>query len=97
MKKTIFNYILIFIIANIFGMLIQTEQEKNNFKNRINNYLTKSVSNGFSGAVLVAKNSKFILNKDYCSADKEKGIHNTSSTVFDVCSVSKQFATAAIL
>lgn len=27
MKKTIFNYILIFLIANSFGLIAQTDQE----------------------------------------------------------------------
>ena len=64
---------------------------------RINDYLMESTSNGFSGSVLVARNDKIILSKGYGFANKEKGIKNNPQTVYDICSVTKQFTAAAIL
>lgn len=63
----------------------------------INDYLTACESNGFSGAVLVAKGDSIILNKGYGLANKEKSFANTPKTVFDICSVTKQFTGTAIL
>ncbi|MDG5491291.1 serine hydrolase [Psychroserpens sp. SPM9] len=66
-------------------------------KNRIDNYLKQSEANGFSGAILVVKNDSIILNQGYGFANKEKYIPNSPNTVYDICSVSKQFTGAAIM
>lgn len=63
----------------------------------LNEYMTACESNGFSGAVLVAKGDSIILNKGYGLANKEKSFANTPKTVFDICSVTKQFTGTAIL
>ena len=63
----------------------------------LNEYLSACQSNGFSGAVLVAKGESIILNKGYGLANKERSIANTPKTVFDICSVTKQFTGTAIL
>ena len=63
----------------------------------LNDYLIACESNGFNGAVLVAKGDRIILNKGYGFANKEKSFANTPKTVFDICSVTKQFTGAAIL
>lgn len=63
----------------------------------INEYLTACESNGFNGAVLVTKRDSIILNKGYGFANKEKSFANTPKTVYDICSVTKQFTGAAIL
>ena len=63
----------------------------------INEYLTACESNGFNGAVLVTKGDDIILNKGYGFANKKKSFANTPKTVFDICSVTKQFTGTAIL
>ena len=65
--------------------------------NRIDEYLNRSVENGYSGSVLVAKDGEIILSKGYGWADREIKIPNRSSTVFNTGSVTKQFTAAAIL
>ncbi len=74
-----------------------TTDESDLLSNRINNYLKQSELNGFSGAVLVAKNDTIIINKGYGFADKENKVRNNPNTVYDICSVSKQFTGAAIV
>ncbi|WP_273273310.1 serine hydrolase [Maribacter polysiphoniae] len=74
-----------------------TTDESNLLSNRIDDYLKQSETNGFSGAVLVAKNDTIILNKGYGFADKENKLGNKPNTVYDICSVSKQFTGAAIV
>lgn len=64
---------------------------------KIDTYLTKSAANGFSGAVLVANQGNIILSKGYGWADRNRKIPITSSTIFNIGSISKQFTAAAIL
>jgi CubicO group peptidase (beta-lactamase class C family) len=52
---------------------------------------------GYSGAVLVAKNGEIVLHKGYGLADRERRIQNTPSTIFHVASVGKIFTSAAVL
>lgn len=65
--------------------------------NKIDSYLELSVTNGFSGAVLVSKKGEIILSKGYGWADRENKIPNSPSTVFNIGSVTKQFTASAIL
>ncbi|MCK0107903.1 serine hydrolase [Flavobacteriaceae bacterium S0825] len=74
-----------------------TTDESDLLSNRISNYLKQSETNGFSGAVLVAKNDSIIINKGFGFADKENNVFNNPNTVYDICSVSKQFTGAAIV
>lgn len=59
--------------------------------------LTRLSNEGYSGSVLVARNGKVVLQKGYGLADRERGIRNTSATLFNVASVAKVFTAAAIL
>ena len=64
---------------------------------RLDEYLTRIVPFGFSGAVLVARDGKVILNKGYGPAIRSEEIANTSETVFSTGSITKQFTAAAIM
>ena len=55
------------------------------------------VEEGFSGALLVAKDGEVVLQKGYGFADREKKLTVSSETVFDIGSITKQFTAAAIL
>ena len=65
--------------------------------NKIDSYLESSVTNGFSGVVLVSKRGEIIISKGYGWADRENKIPNSPSTVFNIGSVTKQFTASAIL
>jgi len=100
MTKTILKFSLpFFILVTIIScnQLGKKQQDDIALKNRIDAYLTKAEANGLSGAVLVAKKETLIINKGYGLANKEQGITNTTKTIFDVGSVTKQFTAAAIL
>ncbi len=75
----------------------QIASEDKEVSKRIDNYLAQGVENGFSGAVLIAKKGKIIINKGYGLANRDKMIPNTSTTIFSTGSVTKQFTAAAIL
>jgi len=98
MKKTrlVFSTIALIIV----GTVTLNAQEKLNPKDtftKIDNYLNSSVTNGYSGSVLVAKDGEIILSKGYGWANRSKKIANKPSTVFNIGSVTKQFTAAAIL
>ncbi len=51
----------------------------------------------FMGSVLVAKNGKVIFSKSYGMADLEWNVPNSSTTRFNIASMTKQFTAASIL
>ena len=55
----------------------------------------KLISKGFSGVILVAQNDSIIFNKAYGKKNNQEA--NDANTVFDICSITKQFTAAAIL
>ncbi|AXR05026.1 serine hydrolase domain-containing protein [Salinimonas sediminis] len=64
---------------------------------RIDNYLGRSITQGFSGAVMVANGNHIVLKKGYGNAVRNSDIPITTATLFDIGSVTKQFTAAAII
>lgn len=64
---------------------------------RISQYLENGEQNGLSGALLISRAGQIIFNEAFGMANKDTHLKNTSKTVFDVGSVSKQFTATAIL
>jgi len=58
--------------------------------------LSKLAESGFSGVLLVAKDSQIVIAKGYGLANREKQLPFTTATVFDIGSITKQFTGAAI-
>ncbi|WP_340067370.1 serine hydrolase domain-containing protein [Ascidiimonas aurantiaca] len=89
------------LLISIVCISCSHKQDKNsNAKvqdNQIDSYLKECEANGFNGALLIVKNDNIILNKGYGLASKKDSIPNTPETVFDICSVTKQFTGAAIV
>ncbi len=65
--------------------------------NKVDEYLSDGVSNGFSGSILIVKEGKIVLNKGYGMADRANQIPYTKNTVATIGSVTKQFTATAIL
>lgn len=57
----------------------------------------KAVENGFSGAVLVRYKGEILLNTASGQVDRLEAIPNTSDTIFDMGSLTKQFTGAVVL
>jgi len=51
----------------------------------------------FMGSVLVAKDGKVVFSKSYGMADLEWSVPNSSTTRFNIASMTKQFTAASIL
>lgn len=64
---------------------------------KLDEYLNRITAYGFAGTILFAKDGEIILNKGYGLADKRLGIPCTPETFFDIGSITKQFAAAAIM
>ena len=64
---------------------------------RLDQYLSRLVPYGYSGAVLVAKDGTVLLKKAYGLADREANRPYTTDMVSCIGSVTKQFTAAAIL
>ena len=102
-----FSSFMFFFIFSITSMSIGDDISRKSFlKNEIvegdlgrtiDRYLTQITPFGFSGALLVAKNGKIILNKGYGMAIRSENIFNKSETVFSTGSITKQFTAAGIM
>ncbi|HEX8282637.1 MAG TPA: serine hydrolase domain-containing protein [Pyrinomonadaceae bacterium] len=64
---------------------------------RVRAYLTRLEGFGFSGAALVAKDGKVLVETAHGLADRQKKTSVRADTIFDIGSVTKQFTAAAIL
>ncbi len=101
MRKFFLSFIrFVFIIAvfaypGIFTLAQSTQPSQsanNSLSNTIDAEVKQFVDKGFSGAVLVARNNKIILNKAYGNAAATK-----ANPAFWIASNSKSFVAAAIL
>lgn len=95
MNLSIKTLLITFITFSTLSAFTQNTN-KELFK-KIDAYLETSVTNGFSGVVLVSKKGQVILSKGYGWADRKNKIPNSPSTVFNIGSVTKQFTASAIL
>lgn len=92
------NAVLIFLFFLGFSQpLLTSPVVKSPIAQAVDEYLSRIVPYGFSGAVLVAKNDRTILNKGYGMAVRAKNIPNTDTTVLNTGSITKQFTAAAIM
>ncbi len=100
-KIKIYTSLILGCLIAIISVACQTNKtttdESDLLSSRIGEYLKEGETNGFSGAVLVAKNDSIIINKGFGLASKEDDVLNNPNTVYDICSVSKQFTGAAIV
>lgn len=66
-------------------------------KQKIENYLLEVEQVGFSGSVLVELNGKKIISQGYGFSNIDQNLKNSSETIFDIGSITKQFTSTAIL
>lgn len=88
---------LFLIAAGFICQAVAAPPKENWAIERIDNYLNRSVEQGFSGAVLIANGNQLVLKKGYGMADRNSDKPITTSTLFDIGSVTKQFTAAAIM
>ena len=89
--------IILSIIVCVFLVSCDNQSDK---KDRLSEFMTsynQYCSYPYSGSILVARGDKILLNKGYSMADYEKGILNTTSTIFPIGSITKSFTAVAIM
>lgn len=92
-----FVVLLLCILLQPARVTAQKGAVKGALGEKLDALLTGFSEEGYSGAVLVAREGEIILHKAYGLADRERGIQNTPSTLFNVASVGKTFTAAAVL
>ena len=85
------------VVLSATTLNAQSKETNNVLRTKIDSFLNASASNGFSGTVLVSIKGEIVLSKGYGWADRENRIPNTSATVYNIGSVTKQFTASAIL
>ena len=58
---------------------------------------TELIARDFSGVVLVAQNDDILFNKAYGRKNSQENGWNDINTIYDICSITKQFTAAGIL
>ncbi|MEZ4589472.1 MAG: serine hydrolase domain-containing protein, partial [Gemmatimonadales bacterium] len=64
---------------------------------RIATYLERLDRWGYSGAALVARGDSVLAERGFGFADRERGVRNDASTIFDLASLAKQYTAAGVL
>jgi CubicO group peptidase (beta-lactamase class C family) len=97
--RKLFLPMLFYAVCSLVFKSVGVGEEivKGGLGDKLDRYLTRITPFGFSGALLVAKDGEVVLNKGYGMAIREKGIGNSSETVFSTGSITKQFTAAAIM
>jgi CubicO group peptidase (beta-lactamase class C family) len=87
--------VLITLFAIIYLSINVIAQQ---FENKIDSLIEKAVQlNRFNGSVLVAKNGRIIYEKAFGYQDVSKTILNTSNTIYQIGSTTKEFTAAVVL
>lgn len=86
------------MIASLAIVLSVFAANAQDFGKKIDSLIEKAVNiNRFNGSVLVCKAGKIVYEKAYGYQDADKHIHNTSNTIYQIGSTTKEFTAAVIL
>lgn len=100
MKHTHLHLLFFTIIACLFTACSPAKDTSGDsaLSHPLDSLFTSMFKPGQPGAiVLVAKGDSIIYNRGFGMADLSKGTEITDTTLFNICSISKQFAAVAIL
>ena len=98
-KRQIFIYLILIVVLVSCNKRnpIKGDIVLGNLGSSIDNIMRKNASNGFSGYLLVVRDSEIIYAKGFGFSNQETEILINHNTVFDIGSLSKQITAAAIL
>ena len=89
------THVLTWVI--IAGSAFCRSPQRAQCREQIEAYLNRFEQQGFSGAVLVAKDGDILISKGYGLSNRDLKTPVTEATVFTIGSITKQFTAAAIL
>jgi CubicO group peptidase (beta-lactamase class C family) len=87
----------LFLIATTITVLFNKSCNAQNTGADIDKIFRTYIDSGFSGAAIVVRDDKIILQKGYGYANDEKKTPNTAKTLFNVASIGKQFTAVTVL
>jgi CubicO group peptidase (beta-lactamase class C family) len=90
-KPTFYSVIIAVVLQNNICF------SQKNIGDRIDSLFTAYTDSGFSGSVLIAEKKSVTLKKGYGFSNNERKTLNTSTTLFNVASIGKQFTAYSIL
>lgn len=92
------NKIRIIYILVTFILICSCEQQsENTIKSDLITYDKVLTKREFSGVILIAQNDSIIFNKAYGIKNSQDNGTNDVNTIFDICSLTKQFTGAGIM
>ena len=94
LPKRIFREALPAIVLAVLAYASSAQAPPDRWKQVVQPYVDAQM---FMGSVLVAEDGKIIFSKSYGMADLEWSIPNSSTTRFNIASMTKQFTAASIL
>jgi CubicO group peptidase (beta-lactamase class C family) len=94
LPKRTFRRALPAIVLAVLAYASSAQAQPDRLKQVVQPYVDAQM---FMGSVLVAKNGKVIFSKSYGMADLEWSVPNSSTTRFNIASMTKQFTAASIL
>ncbi|WP_276388314.1 serine hydrolase domain-containing protein [Eudoraea chungangensis] len=80
---------IIYLMTTVILLLFFKQQSADTIKTDLTSLDKKLTKKGFSGVILIARNDSILFNKAYG--------RNDLNTVFDICSLTKQFTAAGIM
>ncbi|MBN4070426.1 serine hydrolase [Olleya sp. AH-315-F22] len=97
MLKIINRLLILLVFIGVYSCKSQEESYAINTYSTLNNFIENLENSVFSGSILVAHKGDIIINKGFGKSNIEDNLDNTSSTIFDIGSITKQFTGAGIL
>lgn len=97
MKKTKTILLLLIMSFSLVNFSCTTSSNEDVKIDDLSDIDKKLTARDFSGVVLVAQNDDIIFNKAYGRKNSQENGLNDINTVFDICSITKQFTAAGIL
>ncbi len=97
MQHLISSLLLAFLIITFNHQAVTAKRYQYSPSEKVSKYLINIEKKGFSGSVLVDFKGEKILSFGYGNSNNESSTKNTSETIFDIGSITKQFTGAAIL
>jgi len=97
MKRTKTILLLLILSFSLMNFSCSTSDDEEVRIDDLSSLDKELMARGFSGVVLIAQNDDILFNKAYGSKNSKENELNDTNTIFDICSITKQFTAAGIL
>ena len=94
----LYKFILFTVIFSINFVICNAQLKNDTLTKKLDEYLVSAnMFYNFNGSALVARHGEILLKKSYGLKNFSTKVLNDSNTIFQICSVTKQFTAAVIL